>query len=74
MLPIKFKPKSFYQNYRISGLYMHVDRILGKEGDSVRLLVTWWKKDDSTQKRIKMDVQQETVIPESEYGNWILVS
>lgn len=74
MVKNKFQVKHFYQNYRISGMYIQIIKLLERDNYQTRLKVDWWKYDDATKKKIRMDIEQEMVIPENEYGHWILVS
>lgn len=63
------KIKCFYKLKNNPGLYVYTEARTGKE----TYLVSWWRLDDTTNKRIDMDIQQEMVIRQDQEDDWVLM-
>jgi len=67
------KANKFYKAVKLSGMSIYVDAILSTTPEKTRALVSWWRTDDRTGKRIDMDLQQEMVVLKEQEDDWQLM-
>lgn len=67
------KANKFYKALTLPGMSVFVDAVLSTSPEKNRYLVTWWRTDDRTNKRISMDLQQEMVVLSEQEKDWELI-
>lgn len=67
------KANKFYTCKQTPGLYIFVNYIIKTDLKGILMNVSWWTTDDTTKKRIPMDIQQEHFIPSDQIADWVIV-